>query len=214
VTPEQEVAAAAAVLAAHGLVDAFGHVSARVGDEVAVTPARPLRDVRAGGTLVRMAIDGDALPDGAPKEAWIHCAIYARRPDVGGICRAQPPAVLACGVAGIRIRALHGQGASLGREVPVHDDATLARDRERGEALAGALCDGAGVVLRGNGAVTVGASPGLAAARMYVLEASAQLNLAAAGGTPLTLREDEYASWSAAADEILARLWAHLASAR
>jgi HCOMODA/2-hydroxy-3-carboxy-muconic semialdehyde decarboxylase len=215
VTQADEVAAAAAVLAAHGLVDAFGHVSARDGDEIVMTPPRPLGEIRAGDALARMPLDGDDLPDRVPKEGWIHRCVYARRPDVGGICRAQPPSVLACGVAGVPIRALHGQGAFLGALAPVYDDARLVRDRARGEALAEALGDGFGLVMRGNGAVTVGASLGLATARMYVLEASAKLNLAAAGaGTPVPLDEDELASWSAVADEILGRLWAHLRSGR
>jgi HCOMODA/2-hydroxy-3-carboxy-muconic semialdehyde decarboxylase len=215
VSQADEVAAAAAVLAAHGLVDAFGHVSARVGDEIVMTPPRPLRELRPGDALPRMALGNDDLPDGIPKEGWIHRCIYARLPDVGGICRAQPPSVLACGVAGVAIRALHGQGAFLGAVVPVHDDATLVRDRPRGDALADALGDGFAVVMRGNGAVTVGASPGLAAARMYLLEASARVNLAAAAaGAPVALDEEELVSWCAVADEILGRLWAHLRSGR
>jgi HCOMODA/2-hydroxy-3-carboxy-muconic semialdehyde decarboxylase len=213
VSQAEEVAAAAAVLAARGLVDAFGHVSARAGGEIVMTPPRPLGEIGAGDAVPRMALDGHDLPGDVPKEAWIHRCVYARRPDVGGICRAQPPSALACAGAGVAILALHGQGAFLGSTVAVHDDARLVRDRARGEALAGTLGDGFGVVMRGNGAVTVGSSPGHAAARMYVLEASARLNLAAASaGAPVALTEDELASWSAVADEILGRIWAHLAS--
>jgi HCOMODA/2-hydroxy-3-carboxy-muconic semialdehyde decarboxylase len=215
VSQAEEVAAAAAVLAAHGLVDAFGHVSARAGEEIVMTPPRPLGEIGAGDPLPRMPLEGAELPAGIPKEGWIHRCIYARRPDVGGICRAQPPSVLACAGAGVPIRALHGQGAFLGAAVAVHEDARLVRDRALGEALAATLGVGFGVVMRGNGAVTVGASPGHAAARMCVLEASAKLNLAAASaGVPVALTEDELASWDAVADELLGRIWDHLRSAR
>ncbi|GAA2848807.1 hypothetical protein GCM10020220_042790 [Nonomuraea rubra] len=63
---------------------------------------------------------------------------------------------------------LHGQGAFLGPEVPVFDDAVLVRDRARGRALAEHLADAPALVMRGNGAVTVGASVGEAVALMWV----------------------------------------------
>ncbi|WP_345154960.1 class II aldolase/adducin family protein, partial [Nonomuraea rubra] len=65
------------------------------------------------------------------------------------------------------------------------DDAVLVRDRARGRALAEHLADAPALVMRGNGAVTVGASVGEAVALMWVLEASARMNAtAAASGTP------------------------------
>ena len=174
------------VLAAHALVDAFGHVSARLPQQgqVLITPPVPLGTLGDDSPLLELRLDTTTLPDGVPKEAWIHWAILRSRPDVSAVCRAQPPHVVAAAGAGVRIRALHGQGAFLGAVVPVHDDARLVRDRRTGEAVARALALSPAVVLRGNGAVTVGHSVGEAVARMYVLEASARINLgaAAAGG--------------------------------
>jgi ribulose-5-phosphate 4-epimerase/fuculose-1-phosphate aldolase len=96
--------------------------------------------------------------------------------------------------------------------VPVFDEAGLVRGRSSGRRLAQALGDAPSLALRGNGAITVGASPGLAAARMYVLEASAQINLRAAsahrGLHPLS--DEELEAWRDVEDEILGRLWAHL----
>jgi HCOMODA/2-hydroxy-3-carboxy-muconic semialdehyde decarboxylase len=198
----EEVIPAARALARHGLVDAFGHVSARVGATFAMTPPAALATVER---LIDVPVDADELPDGAPKEAWIHAEIYRRRPDVGGICRAQPAAVNAV----VNISARHGQGAFVGATVPVHEDARLVRTRELGADVAATLGDGDAVVLRGNGAVTVAATPGIAMALMYVLEASAKINLA---GRATPLSEAEYASWRAAAPELLERLWAHLAA--
>jgi ribulose-5-phosphate 4-epimerase/fuculose-1-phosphate aldolase len=211
VSTDEELVAGARALAAHRLVDAFGHLSARSCADVLITPSIPLGAVADTAALVRLPADADELPDGVPREAWIHRCIYARRADVGAICRAQPPSVLACAAAGLPVRALHGQGAFLGAEVAVHDDATLVRDQARGDAVATALGTGHGVVLRGNGAVTVGTSPGLAVARMFVLETSARINLtAASSGTPVPLDAAELSAWEAVADEILARLWAYL----
>jgi HCOMODA/2-hydroxy-3-carboxy-muconic semialdehyde decarboxylase len=195
-----EVISAARALARHGLVDAFGHVSARVGEAFTMTPPEPLGTV---DRLIDVSLAADELPVGAPKEAWVHTEIYLRRPDVGGICRAQPAAVNAAGT----IRALHGHGAWVGATVPVHEDATLVRTRELGARVAATLGDGDAIVLRGNGAVTVAATPGIAMALMYVLEASARINLSASA-TPLSAAE--IASWRAAAPELLGRLWEHL----
>jgi len=206
-----EVIPAARALALEGLVDAFGHVSARSGDGFALTPPVPLGTLAADDGLVEVGLDASELPDGAPKEAWIHLEIYRRRPDVGAICRAQPPVVNAAAGAGVTVRALHGQGAFVGATVPVHDDATLARGRELGAAVAATLGGGEAVVLRGNGAVTVGRSPGIAAALMVVLEASARINLAAAvAGGSRPLSEAEYRAWRGVAPELLGRLWAYL----
>jgi ribulose-5-phosphate 4-epimerase/fuculose-1-phosphate aldolase len=206
-----EVIAAARVLAREGLVDAFGHVSVRNGDGFAMTPPAPLGTLTPADGLVDVALDASELPAGAPKEAWIHLEIYRRRPEVGGICRAQPQAVNAAAAAGLTLRALHGQGAFVGASVPVHDDATLVRDRELGARVAATLADGDAIVLRGNGAVTVGSGPGIAAALMHVLEASAGMNLAAASaGNMRPLSEAEYEAWRAAAPELLGRLWDYL----
>ena len=101
------------------------------------------------------------MPTGVPREAWIHLAIARRRPDVGAICRAQPATATAA-----PILALHGQGAFLGPRVPVFSDAILVRDQARGEALAEKLGQAPALLLRGNGAVTVGADIGEAVARM------------------------------------------------
>lgn len=195
-----EVIPAARALARHGLVDAFGHVSARVGDAFAMTPPTPLATV---DHLVDVPLLADELPAGAPKEAWIHTEIYRRRPDVGGICRAQPTCVNAAGP----IRARHGQGAWVGATVPVHDDATLVRSRELGATVARTLGDGDAIVLRGNGAVTVASTPGVAMALMYVLEASARMSIT---GSATPLSDAEVAAWRAAAPELLERLWEHL----
>jgi HCOMODA/2-hydroxy-3-carboxy-muconic semialdehyde decarboxylase len=208
-----EVIPAARVLAREGLVDAFGHVSARTGDAFALTPRVPLGSLTARDALVDIPLGAGELPAGAPKEAWIHHEIYRRRPDVGAVCRAQPEAVNAAAGAGVAIRVLHGQGAFVGADVAVHDDATLVRSRELGAAVAAALGDGDAVVLRGNGAVTVGSTPGIAVARMVVLAASARINLAAAAaGSARTLSASEVAAWRGVAPEILGRLWTHLRS--
>ncbi len=211
----EELVDAALVLASNGLVDAFGHVSARTPEgTILITPPSPLGTVAADAELIEFPVAGDDLPAGVPREAWIHRATYRRRTDVGAICRAQPPAVAGAVGGGLTIRALHGQGAFVGSEVPLYDTAQLVRERGSAEALAGCLGDGWAVIMRGNGAVTAGADVGAAAGRMYVLEASARINImAAASGVQTPLTPADVEAWQDVATEILGRMWAHLRQA-
>jgi ribulose-5-phosphate 4-epimerase/fuculose-1-phosphate aldolase len=212
----EDVIAAGRALDAAGLVTAFGHVSFREGrDGFSITPPKPLGSLEPDESLLEVSLAEDELPEGVPGEAWVHWAIYKSCPDVGGICRAQPPISTAVTSAGVPIRPLHGQGAFLGEEVPVYDDARLIRGREAGEALAEDLGNAGGIVMRGNGAVTVGTSVGAAVARMWVLERSAEMNqMAASAGTPRSLGEEEFAYWESVSEEILERIWGYLKASR
>jgi HCOMODA/2-hydroxy-3-carboxy-muconic semialdehyde decarboxylase len=223
----EEVAEAAHVLARLGLVTAFGHVSARVGGAMLITPAADLAGVSADG-LIEVALEapanaategsgpGVALPAGAPAEAWAHLAVYRQRPDADAVARAQPPsafAAAAVAAAAGAIRPLHGQGAWLGERIPVHDDARLLRSPALADAAAASLPDGEALLLRGNGALTLGATPGLAVARMWLLSVACQafLDARGAGGEGVTsLRPAEVESWRAVAPELLPRLWQQL----
>ncbi|QIN79998.1 class II aldolase/adducin family protein [Rubrobacter marinus] len=208
----EEIFAAARSLSAHGLVTAFGHASARQGaDAFLITPPVPLGSLWHGDVLHEVSLDRDELPEGVPGEVWVHWAIYNARPELNGICRAQPPVATALASAGVPIKPLHGQGAFVGREVPVYEDARLIRGREAGEALAKSLGSAHGVIMRGNGAVTVGESIGAAVSRMWVLERSAEINRdAASAGTPRALDEEEFAYWDGLNAEILPRIWRYL----
>jgi ribulose-5-phosphate 4-epimerase/fuculose-1-phosphate aldolase len=213
----QELLDAARVLSREGLVDAFGHVSERTDDGAArITPVRPLGELSSSDELVALPLDElGELPPGVPKEGWIHWGALRALPAVGAVCRAQPPAIVAVAAVASELPALFGQAALVGAPVPIFDDARLIRDRPRGEALAALLASGAGhadgAVLRGNGAVTTGATVGEAVARMVLLERSATTWLAASGvGEPRPLSDDEVAAWRGTAGDLLRRLWAHL----
>jgi len=194
------------------LVTAFGHLSCRTaGSRWLITPPMPLGRLGIESEFSELDLDADGLPAGVPREAWIHLSIARRRPDVSAICRAQPPTATALASAGVPIVPLHGQGAFLGPQVPVFDDAVLVRDQARADTLAERLGQAPALLMRGNGAVTVGASVGEAVAHMWVLEASARMNaVAAAAGTPAALPDHEQTAWRAVSAEILGRIWSDL----
>lgn len=211
----RELVEAAQALARAGLVDAFGHLSVRVGDAALITPATPMAAVSSPEQMVELPLGGiDELPAGAPKEAWVHWAIYRRREDVAAICRAQPPSPLAVAAIADEMPALLGQGAIAGAPVPVFPDSRLVRDHDRAEELAATLGDAPSLIMRGNGALATGSTPGRAMARMALLERSADTYLrASAAGTPRPLSAEESAAWQAAGEELLERLWQHLRDA-
>jgi ribulose-5-phosphate 4-epimerase/fuculose-1-phosphate aldolase len=195
------VAATARMLARAGLVEAFGHVSARVdhrarasasepvgGDlRVAITSVRPLGSAVAGDVVV---CDRDGVPragpgDELPLETALHLAIYRARPDVWAICRGHPPSVVVWGTGTAELPLRHGLGALAGQTVGVHPDIDLVTDHEQGTAVARTLGDGHAVLLRANGALAVGADLPEAATRLYFLEERARVALAARDVEPV-----------------------------
>jgi len=207
-----DLVAVARALAAHGLVDAFGHVSVRDGDSALITPALPMAEVRSADQLAELPLgEIEELPAAAPKEAWVHWAIYRARPDVGAICRAQPPSPLAVAAVADELPALLGQGAIAGAPVPIYRDSRLVREPGRAEELAAVLGDADSLIMHGNGALATGSTAGRAMARIYLLERSADVYLrAAAAGEPRPLSPEEATAWQSAGEELLGRLWEYL----
>jgi ribulose-5-phosphate 4-epimerase/fuculose-1-phosphate aldolase len=204
-----QIVEAARALSSLGLVSAFGHVSARTGEGCVITPAADLAAVDED-QLVTVPLRAAALPPGAPAESWLHIALYRARPDVASIARAQPPAAFAAAAPGMTLYPLYGQACWLGARLPVYDDPRLVRNPALAEAAASALPDGEALLLRGNGAVTIGDTPGLAVARMWLLAAACQTWTSTHPDERRGLTDTEIAAWRAVAGELVPRLWAHL----
>jgi HCOMODA/2-hydroxy-3-carboxy-muconic semialdehyde decarboxylase len=209
-TQRRELVEAAHVLSSLGLVTAYGHVSARAGASMLITPPADLATVTES-TVVEVPLTASALPTAAPAEGWAHLALYRARPDAAAIARAQPAGTFAAAATTTSLTPLHGQAAWLGESIPVHDSATLLRSAELAERAARSLPTGEALLLRGNGALTLGATTGIAVARMWLLSAACDAFLAAqAVGRITSLAAEEIASWRAVQDELLPRLWQHL----
>jgi HCOMODA/2-hydroxy-3-carboxy-muconic semialdehyde decarboxylase len=209
-TQRRAVVEAANVLSRLGLVTAYGHVSARAGASMLITPAADLATVTES-TVVDVPLEASSLPTAAPAEAWAHLALYRARPDAGSIARAQPASAVAAAATTTSLAPLHGQAAWLGESVPVYDSAHLLRSADLAERAARSLPTGEALLLRGNGALTLGATPGVAVARMWLLSAACDAFVATqAAGQIKPLTVEEIASWRAVRDELLPRLWQHL----
>ena len=177
------------ILADQGVVDGFGHVSARHDKRAdrfllarSMAPA-----LVAQADLMEFELDGTATaPAGRTPylERFIHGAIYRARPDVMAVVHSHSPGLIPFGVAGgARLRPVFHLAGFLGEGAPVFEirDAAgsetdlLVRTPALGDALARSLGDGAVVLMRGHGATTVGASVQQAVFRAVYAEANARL---------------------------------------
>jgi HCOMODA/2-hydroxy-3-carboxy-muconic semialdehyde decarboxylase len=210
----RQLAEAAHVLSRLGLVTAYGHVSARAGPAMLITPAADLATVTESA-IIQVPLTAATLLAAAPAEAFAHLALYRARPDAAAVARAQPASTFAAAAANTSLVPLYGQAAWLGESVPVHDSAMLLRSAELAERAVSSLPTGEALLLRGNGAITLGAAPGIAVARMWLLSAACEIFLTArAAGTVKPLSAGEIAAWRAVQDELLPRLWQHLRRAQ
>lgn len=203
---------AARGLARAGLVQAYGHCSLRLDDgHFLVCAARPMGSIsNVPGTVV--PLDG-TLPDGVLGEVRIHREIYRRRPAAGGVCRIMPPVTMALSTAGIVPRPRHGIGAYFDR-LPLWDDPRLLRDDAAAARLAEMIGDAPALVMRGNGAVTVGDSLPQAVTLAFFLEDAARVerDVRAMGFDPDTglLDAEEIAARQVWAGGVVERMWLHL----
>ena len=195
-TRPAEVAEAARIISGAGLVEAFGHVSARAGDGFMITPTSPLGDVGEDDVLC-VGPDGStgSMSDCTPLEVPMHAAIYAARPDVGAICRTHSPAAVRAGVLGEVPPLLHGLGGLAG-EIALCDRFNLVTDREAGEEIAAALGSADCLLIKGNGSVCTGESLADAVVRArYLEERCAVGEVPAAGGGPGDVEIAARARW-------------------
>lgn len=185
----REIVQACRVLSYFGIVEGFGHVSARVpgSDRIIITPRIALGLVRED-ELCEFDPSGNKVAGEAraPLETAMHLGVYKARADVKAIVRGHPRCVAAYACAGEPLRVAHGFGANLGPVVPVFDQPFLVANPEMGQGVAKALGDGVGVILQSNGMLAVGQSVPHASVLALFMEETAKLQLMAqgAGMTP------------------------------
>ena len=186
-----DLVAASRILAAQGILDAYGHVSAR-------SDKRPERFVMSrsrapalvtAADLMELDADSEALPGDKRKgfiERYIHGEIYRVRPDVIAVVHSHSPSVIPFGITRTKLRPVYHMGSFLWSGAPVwdirevrEDNDLLVRDRPLGKALAGALGGCNCVLMRGHGMTVIGDSIPEAVFRAVYTEMNARLQLQA-----------------------------------
>lgn len=206
-----DLVVASRTLAHHGVIDAYGHASAR-------SPANPGRyfmarslapELVTEADIVELDLDGNPVgAGGAPlyRERYIHAEIYKARADVMAIVHHHSPTVVPFACTGHALRPIFHMAAFVGLGVPTWDirDAQqgsdmLVKTPLLGEHLARRLGPHPAVLMRGHGATVVGESIPVAVGRSIYLERNARMQLeatllAGAGGKIVFMDASEVAA--------------------
>jgi ribulose-5-phosphate 4-epimerase/fuculose-1-phosphate aldolase len=203
----EDLVAANRILVDQGVLDGYGHVSARHDRD----PSRYLMARSIAPEVVTaadiMEYDLDSVPvDPRGRslylERFIHGEVYKARPDVKAVVHSHSPSVIPFGVSAAPLKPLYHMSAFLWEGVPVFDirqaaggmTDMLVRNGSLGAALARTLGSRAAVLMRGHGAVVVGATLPQAVFRSVYMEVNAKLQAQAmALGGPVTYLDPEEA---------------------
>jgi ribulose-5-phosphate 4-epimerase/fuculose-1-phosphate aldolase len=216
-----DLVAASRILAQHGVLDAYGHVSAR-------SDRRPERFIMSrslapalvtAADLMELDPDSEPLPGDKRKgflERYIHGETYRARPEVMAVVHSHSPSVIPFGVTRTKLRPIYHMGSFLWSGAPVFDirkvreeNDLLIRDNPLGKALAATLSSHTCVLMRGHGMTVVGDSVPEAVFRAIYTEMNARLQLQAAQleGPIEFLSEEEGRRSTAANRGTLERPW-------
>jgi ribulose-5-phosphate 4-epimerase/fuculose-1-phosphate aldolase len=186
-----DLVAGSRILAQHGVLDAYGHVSARSEvDPKHFIMSRSLAPALVtAADLMELGPDSEPLPGETRKgflERYIHGEIYRARPDVKAIVHSHSPSVIPFGVTQARLRPIYHMAGFLWSGAPVFDirkvkadNDLLISDNSLGRALAGTLGSCTCVLMRGHGSTVVGESVPEAVFRAVYTEMNARIQLQA-----------------------------------
>jgi ribulose-5-phosphate 4-epimerase/fuculose-1-phosphate aldolase len=218
----EDLVAANRILAEHGVIDAYGHVSIR-------SPRDPKRFILArniapetvqAADLLEYGLDGEPV-DAARKgdsvtERYIHSEVYRARPEVMAVVHSHSASVIPFGATRTKLRPIYHMGSFLWSGTPVFeirnqkpDNDLLVRDRPLGHALAKTLGKCNCVLMRGHGMTVIGDSVPEAVFRAIYTEMNARLQLQATQlEGPIEFLSDEEGRRSTAANRgTLERPW-------
>ena len=209
------------VLADFGVLDGFGHVSARDPNNPnhflmsrSLAPA-----LVTAGDIMEFDLDGNAVDARGRAlflERFIHAEIYKARPDVMGVVHTHSPNVIPFTISQVPLRAVFHNAAFLAAGAPVWDIRSdfgetdmLVRNPAIGRSLAQTLGDKSVVLMRGHGDVAVGPAVRMAVFRAYYTDVNARLQsqAVALGGLLNFLTPGEGAKADAVNFAVIDRIW-------
>lgn len=201
-----DLAAASRILAARGVVDAFGHVSQRHPDAPdryfmsrSKAPALVVPD-----DIIEYSLDSEpcnANGRGSFLERFIHGEIYRARPDINSVVHSHSPSVIPFGLVDAKMQAMFHNAAFLAAGVPVFDisekfGATdmLVSDPEKGVAFAECVGHKDIALMRAHGSIACGPNLQAAVFRAVYTEVNARVQhwtAALAGGGRVAVLDEE-----------------------
>ena len=217
----EDIVVGSRILAEFGVVDGFGHVSAR-------NPANPNHFLMSRSLAPALVTADDIMEfdlDGNPVDArgrsvfierFIHSEIYKARPDVMSVVHTHSPGVIPFSVSKVPLRAMFHNPAFLAVGVPVWDirkdfgeTSMLVNNAALGKSLAETLGDKPVVLMRGHGDVAVGPTVKMAVFRAYYTDVNAKLQAQALalGGEPNYLTPGEGVKADQTNFAVMDRIW-------
>jgi len=217
----EDIVVGSRILADFGVVDGFGHVSAR-------SPTNPNHFLMSRSLAPALVTADDIMEfdlDGNPVDArgrtvflerFIHSEIYKARPDVMSVVHTHSPGVIPFSVSKVPLRAMFHNPAFLAVGVPVWDirkdfgeTSMLVANAALGKSLAETLGDKPVVLMRGHGDVTVGPTVKMAVLRAYYTDVNAKLQMQALalGGEPNYLTPGEGVKADQTNFAVMDRIW-------
>jgi HCOMODA/2-hydroxy-3-carboxy-muconic semialdehyde decarboxylase len=187
----EDLVAANRILSDHGVLDAYGHISARDPANQdrywlsrSMAPALVTAD-----DIIEFDFDGNPIRPGETKlffERVIHGEVYKARPDVMAVLHNHSPSLIPFANSDTKLRPMTGNAAFLGEGAPVFDIRDIDDEGDlnvctmaQARGLAQALGLHALVLLRGHGSVAVGASVRQVVRRAIIAETNARQQLQA-----------------------------------
>jgi ribulose-5-phosphate 4-epimerase/fuculose-1-phosphate aldolase len=219
----EDLVAANRILSDHGVLDAYGHISARdPGNPQHYWISRSMPPALVGAAdIIACDLDNNPVRPGETRlffERVIHGEIYQARPDVMAVLHNHSPSLIPFCNSDTRLRPMVGSAAFLGEGAPVFDIRTVDDEGDlnictlaQARGLAQALGHHCLVLLRGHGAVLAGDSIRQVVRRAIIAESNAKQQIQATVLGPvhfLTESEIEYAKRMKPKDPDRAwRLW-------
>ena len=205
--PFQDLVIAYRILAEHGILDAYGHISFR-------SPDNPDRFWMARSVAPELVTEADLMEfdmnsepvdargRSAVNERFIHGEVYKARPEVMAVVHNHSPSVIPFCCTDTPLRPIFHMSAFIGLGVPNWEireakEGTdmLVRDTYLGASLARKLGRHPAALMRGHGAVVVGESMAVAVGRSVYLEQNArmqfQAEMLAGPGGAITFMDDK-----------------------
>jgi ribulose-5-phosphate 4-epimerase/fuculose-1-phosphate aldolase len=217
----EELVLGSRILANEGVLDGYGHISARSDKRPGhfiMSRARAPALVTAADVM-ELDPDSEPMPGDSRKgfiERYIHGEIYRSRPEIMAVVHSHSPSVIPFGVTKTKLRPVYHMGSFLWSGAPVwdirdarKDNDVLVRDRPLGKALAEALGECNCVLMRGHGMTVVAGSIQEAVFRAIYTEMNARLQIQAMQlEGPITFLSTEEGRGADAANRgTLARPW-------
>jgi ribulose-5-phosphate 4-epimerase/fuculose-1-phosphate aldolase len=218
----EDLAVAYRVLAEHGVIDAYGHVSVRSErDANRYLLARSLApELVTEDDILEYDLDSNALDARgreSVRERFIHGEIYKARPEVKAVVHNHSPSVVPFSVTTVPMRPIFHMAAFIGEGVPNFDirdvqagSDLLVKTPYLGQALARTLGTCPAALMRGHGSVVVGENLARAVGRSIYLEQSARMQwqaIAIAGSDAKIKTLDDAEVKASAPVQDYARAW-------